>query len=352
MMPVLLGLVVWMLVVELNGGARESLPSQQQAKSLRNNNNNNNNNWMSLLKRTSGNGWTMWDGERPIITKDTKHKECRWTTFKATNGQTTKMCVHYGDAVSRAIINRGRWADCDILTNQFHSVSTTNDNDHQPLLYYYVDVGANIGACVLQMLFTTSDTTPIIAFEPEPMNLFCLTNTILRLEPRYRDRFILFPFALGDAENGSIIHSKVGDYGNAVIGNEAVQDRTKEKFKNPVPIRIETLDSVLTASTTTEAAASSPEGGGAENVIALMKLHAQGSECQVLDGMPRILPHVKAIHTEIGKKHLAKQGCSEEEYMQRLEDAGFEIQHFKKKLIDEEQQGSAEILALNTNLQL
>jgi hypothetical protein len=36
--------------------------------------------------------------------------------------------------------------------------------------------------------------------------------------------------------------------------------------------------------------------------------------------------------------------------MKRLEDAGFEIQHVRKELLDEEQRGSGEILALNKNL--
>lgn len=323
MILALLGLVM-LIVISRTGEAFQDVAAPPQTNAL---NNFDNLNLGHLLKRTSGNGWKMWDKERPIITKDTQYKECRWTTFKATNGQTTKMCVHYGDAVSRAIINRGRWADCDILTSQF---DRTHPDKKDRL---FMDVGANIGSCVLQMLFTTE--APIIAFEPEPMNLFCLTNTIMRLESRYRDRFILFPFALGDAEGGSIIHSKVGDYGNAVIG-EAVKDRTKEQFKHPIPIRIEALDSVITAD---------------DENVALMKLHAQGSECQVLDGMPEMLPHIKAIHTEIGKKHLEKQGCSEEEYVKRLEDAGFEIENMKKTLIDEEQQGSAEILALNTHLE-
>jgi FkbM family methyltransferase len=322
MVLALLGLVMLIVIVRM-GETFQDVAASPQTNSL---NNYDNLNLGHLLRRTSGNGWKMWDKERPIITKDTKFKECRWTTFKATNGQTAKMCVHYGDAVSRAVINRGRWADCDVLTTQFDD---TNPDKKDRI---FMDVGANIGACVLQMLFTTE--APVIAFEPEPMNLFCLTNTIMRLEPRYRDRFLLFPLALGDAEGGSIIHSKVGDYGNAVIG-EVVKDRNKEKFKNPTEIRIEALDTVITVD---------------DENIALMKLHAQGSECLVLDGMPKMLPHIKAIHTEIGRKHLEKQGCSEEEYMKRLEDAGFEIQNLKKDLLDEEQQGSAEILALNKNL--
>jgi FkbM family methyltransferase len=203
-----------------------------------------------FLKRTSGKGWQMWDKKEPIMTEWTQYKECRWTTFKATNGKTAKICTHYGDAVSRAVINRGRWADCDILTHQF---TGTHPNKKARV---FMDVGANIGACTLQMLFTTD--APIFAFEPEPMNLFCLTNTIMRLEERYRERFILFPFALGDTERDSVINSQIGDFGNSVIG-EVVKDRAKEKFRHPVPIHIEPLDSIVTAD---------------DEIIALIKLHA------------------------------------------------------------------------------
>ena len=154
--------------------------------------------------------------------------------------------------MSRAIINRGRWADCDILTKQFQE---TNPDKTSRL---YMDVGANIGSCVLQMLFTTD--APIIAFEPEPMNLFCMTSTILQLEPQYQDRVVLFPFAVGEEAGETIINSQVGDFGNAVIGG-VIKDRHKEKFKHPLPIRVEPLDSVLTAEH--------------EN-ISLIKLHASG----------------------------------------------------------------------------
>ena len=290
-------------------------------------------NWGPLVQKRSGDGWNLWNGTAPIINEYTQYSKCRWTTFRATNGQTAKMCVHYGDAVSRAIINRGRWVDCDVLTTQFEE--THPDKKHR----IYMDVGANIGACVLQMLFTTE--SPVIAFEPEPLNLFCLTNTILTLEPRYRDRFLLFPFALSDSPGKTQIQAQVGDMGNAFLGDVKSGEKDKneeeeEKYKRPMQVPVENLDSVITADSAED--------------IALMKLHAQGHECQVLDGMPKLLPHVKAIHTEIYKTSLELQGCSADDYLKRLEGVGFEIQHKEKVLLDEEQQGKSEVLALNKKL--
>ncbi|CAJ1965763.1 unnamed protein product [Cylindrotheca closterium] len=299
--------------------------------------------WHPMVRTQSGPGWQLWNATAPMILVDdhTKWAKCRWTTFKATNGQTAQMCVHYGDAVSRAIINRGRWADCDILTQQFEE---THPNKQHKI---YMDVGANIGACVLQMLFTTE--SPVIAFEPEPMNLFCLTNTIMRLEPRYRDRFLLFPFAVSDAPGTTQIQAQVGDMGNAFLGdvkagdkdkrkdnNEEEEEEEEEKFKRSVQVPVEALDNVIIAT--------------AGEDIALMKLHAQGHECQVLNGMPNLVTHIHAIHTEIYKTSLELQGCSSDAYMKQLEQAGFEIQHKQKFLLDEEQQGKSEVLALNKNM--
>jgi hypothetical protein len=70
----------------------------------------------------------------------------------------------------------------------------------------------------------------------------------------------------------------------------------------------------------------------------------------IMEGMHEMLDHTKAIHTEMSKKLLDKQGCSEEEYMKKLEDSGFELQNLKKLLLDEEQQGKIEILALNKKI--
>ncbi|KAL3935895.1 MAG: hypothetical protein SGBAC_008674 [Bacillariaceae sp.] len=297
--------------------------------------------WHPLIQKQSGPGWNMWNATAPAITTEyTRHSKCRWTTFRATNGQTAQICVHYGDAVSRAIINRGRWADCDVLTEQFES---THPNKKHKV---FLDVGANIGACVLQMLFTTE--SPVIAFEPEPTNLFCLTNTILRLEPRYRDRFLLFPIALSDTQDATgdttttQIQAQVGDMGNAFLGDIKAGDKDKsksqdeeEKFKRSIQVPVESLDSVLTSK---------------KEDIALLKLHAQGHECKVLDGMPKLLPHIKAIHTEIYKNSLELQGCSADGYTKRLETVGFEIHHKEKLLLDEEQHGKSEILAINNNM--
>jgi len=282
--------------------------------------------------KASGDGWNLWNDTAPILTEFTQYSKCRWTTFRATNGQTAQMCVHWGDAISRAIIKRGRWVDCDILTTQFEEA---NPNKKRRI---YMDVGANIGACVLQMLFTTE--APVIAFEPEPINLFCLTNTILRLEPRYRDRFLLFPFALSDTPGSKQMQAQMGDMGNAFLGDikpgaKEKNEEEEEKYRRSVQVPVENLDSIITVPK------ENPED------IALVKLHAQGHECQVLDGMPKLLPHIKAVHTEIYKTSLQLQGCSGDDFLKRLETVGFEIQHKDKVLLDEEQQGKSEVLALN-----
>jgi hypothetical protein len=52
----------------------------------------------------------------------------------------------------------------------------------------------------MPMLLTTK--APIIVFELDPRNQFCLTNTLMAQTQELRDRVSLFPIALG-SERGS-----------------------------------------------------------------------------------------------------------------------------------------------------
>ena len=125
----------------------------------------------------------MWDRNS---TYSSPGKNCTWSEFRV-NGQTADMCTHSDDEViSQVIKTRGRWGECDLLTVLWHDYTRES---------IFIDGGANIGSCVMHMLFTTSAS--ILAFEPHPKNLFCLTNTLMKLDQHYRDRVFLFPIALG-----------------------------------------------------------------------------------------------------------------------------------------------------------
>lgn len=130
----------------------------------------------------------------------------------------------------------------------------------------------------------------IVAFEPHPMNQICLHRTLARLGPEYQKRVALVPVALGGQQGASQIYTGEGHMGNSVVG-KAIKDFPKLA---PVDIRIERLDSILSDVVT----------------IPLVKMDAQGFECQVLDGTSRSAAnHVRTIKFELASKWLRQQNC-------------------------------------------
>jgi hypothetical protein len=88
----------------------------------------------------------------------------------------------------------------------------------------YVEVGTNIGACVMDMLMHTDAN--IVAWEPAPKNLFVLTSTLMQLEEKYRKRVALFPVGAGDVDMASVIYAKVDNMGHSVVGKPVDDDPT------------------------------------------------------------------------------------------------------------------------------
>jgi FkbM family methyltransferase len=254
----------------------------------------------NAIKMTSGEGWEMWNRQAAIPF----HMTCRWANFKATNGATARMCVHPSDAVSENIVKNGRWMECDRLTSIWErSGDIVNEQS------VYLEIGGNIGSCVMQMLLTTK--APIIVFEPHPANQFCLTNTLLALPQELRDRVSLFPIALGAEKGSSTINAAKGNMGNSVVGT-VIKDVTTQKFFDPISIRIERLDSILNTN--------NPGWN-----VPLLKIDAQGFECRIMDGMYTVLGRIGAVATEVAQHWLVGQGCSDVGYLDRLRTAGFDI---------------------------
>jgi FkbM family methyltransferase len=255
----------------------------------------------NAIRRTSGEGWEMWNRQAAMPFDTT----CRWVNFKATNGVTAPMCVHPGhDSVSDNINTSGRWEDCDRLTSIWErSGGIVNEQS------VYMEIGGNIGSCVMQMLLTTK--APIIVFEPHPANQFCLTNTLLALPQDFRDRVSLFPIALGAEKGSSTINAAKGNMGNSVVGT-VIKDEAEQQFLDPIPIRIERLDSILNTN--------NPGWN-----VPLLKIDAQGFECRIMDAMGSVLERIGAVATEIAQRWLVGQGCSDVGYLDRLRAAGFDI---------------------------
>jgi FkbM family methyltransferase len=258
----------------------------------------------NALKKTSGEGWEMWN--RQAVSTYGKY-ECLWTSFKAPNGKTAQMCVHPGrDVVSRYIKGKGRFPDCDKLTQRWRKEKKSISDQS-----IFVEIGGNTGACVMQMLLTTN--VPIIVFEPDPRNLVCMTSTLMALSQDQRDRVSLFPIALGSETGNNTINAAKGNFGNSVVGTTVSDNGVNaQKFHPPIPIRVERMDSILDT----------------DNLgwnVPLMNMDAKGYECIVVDGMGAVLNRIGTIVTMMADKWLTAQGCSNAGFANRLRAADFDI---------------------------
>jgi hypothetical protein len=90
---------------------------------------------------------------------------------------------------------------CDVLPKLWNDAaarrrhsSSDHDDDDNISNYVYVEIGANIGSCIMEMLLATN--AQIIAFEPHPMNVYNIKKTVSQLDKSYQDRLLLFPIGL------------------------------------------------------------------------------------------------------------------------------------------------------------
>ena len=223
-----------------------------------------------------------------VIPSSQADQACVWIGFRSTTGAGAQMCTHESDKVIAPTIRKhGRWPDCNMLADGWPDGGGI-----------YLDVGANIGACVLEVLLSTPAT--VVAFEPNPVNLFPLTSTLMKMDQSYRDRVYLFPIALGANGTEAIINTAVDNPGNSVVGTQ-VKDHKDQVFLPPVGIRVMRMDSLLSFSMKSR-----------DLRIPIMKLDAQGFECNILRGMGALLREVTTIQMEMARKWLSAQpGCSE-----------------------------------------
>ena len=263
------------------------------------------------MKRDHGNGWNVlnWDDKA----MDTGEYTCKWTEFKSfSTGNKAQMCIHnFPDIVSGAISSSKRWNDCNPLPRLWEAAERLENS-------IYVEIGANIGACVMEMLLSTD--AKIIAFEPHPRNQFTLWSTISRLDKSLRDRVVVFPIALGSEEGSSTIYSAKDNMGNSVVG-KIVKDYDAQKFSKSEEhtVQIERLDSVLKTDSLH---------------VQLMKLDAQGFECKILEGCGwEIAQYIETVSFEYSKKWLDAQNCMD--LLATFRRLGFEIQRSGGSIVAE-----------------
>ena len=158
--------------------------------------------------------WKLVDWNNPISKEEESKFNCSMVPFIPSGSNTaseTQICVHtFHDLISNTIRNRKQWGDCNVLPELWHNKDIEHSDGGKS---YYVEVGANIGACVLEMLLSTNAT--ILAFEPHPMNVYNIKKTVSQLDKSFQNRLMLFPIGLGESTDQSTIHSATGNMGNS-----------------------------------------------------------------------------------------------------------------------------------------
>lgn len=228
---------------------------------------------------------------------------CKWMEFKSRTGKTTKFCGHSDpDGVTSQIEAKKHFHHCDILPDLWNKADKKEDS-------IYLEIGANIGSCVVEMLLSTD--AKIIAFEPHPKNLFVLLNTIAAMEESYQERVVIIPVALGGDTSIQTIYAAHGNMGNSVVG-KIIKDNRKQQFEkeDQHTIHVERLDSII-----------SP------NVhVAFSKMDAQGFECNIVNGIGATLAKkIGQVKFEVSRNHLNNHGCLD--LLSKFRTLGYTIYH-------------------------
>jgi len=103
----------------------------------------------SFIKTTKGDGWKILDFNDD---SNPHNFSCDMVDFKSSSGRPTghRICVHtFPDVISDSIRTNGEWKDCRGL-----SKSWNNEVKSTARCPIYIEVGANIRSCVMEMLFT------------------------------------------------------------------------------------------------------------------------------------------------------------------------------------------------------
>ena len=175
-------------------------------------------------KHAPNSGWTVVDWTNPFTQAEEAIFDCEFTPFQsASSKKEAFMCVHKSDdAVSNAICREKHFHHCDVLPEIWNSLTDHTNNNS-----IYIEIGANIGSCVMEMLLGTNAS--IIAFEPHPMNAFAIKKSISKLDIYYQNCMRLFPIGLGSNHEVNTIFGAEGNMGNSVIGKKISDPGRKQQ---------------------------------------------------------------------------------------------------------------------------
>ena len=224
------------------------------------------------------------------------------------------MCLMDNDRISRHVRAKGYWVGCDRYVDMWNTQLKRRNGGGHHMDDVVVEIGANIGACTLQLLLQTNAT--ILAFEPSPLNLFHLTQTLYKStlgNPLLASRVAVFPIAVGDENKPDSIFVAKGNAGNSVV-HQTVRDHASQDMSLSYPIVVRTLDSVLSTGTHSWS-------------ISIMKVDVQGFECRVLSGLKSIAMEgtISTMSIELANGWLLPQGCSARHALEQMRALGFQL---------------------------
>ncbi|KAL7518983.1 hypothetical protein ACHAWX_003776 [Stephanocyclus meneghinianus] len=256
------------------------------------------------MKHGLPNTWRLVDWSNPISPEEKEKFSCEMIPFVAAkSGQKLQICGHsFNKVLTDAVKKEQRWRDCNILPDLWTADGMV-DNDS-----WYIDIGANIGTCLMEMLLSTKAS--IVAFEPHPMNVYNIKNTVSNLGKEYQDRIMLFPVGLGSIQSNSTIYSGHDNMGNSQLG-KAIKDCHSQQFHEHLQFTafIERLDSILDTSKI--------------DSIRFVKMDCQGFECNAVDGTGAVAERIKYMKFEYTQKFLVAQGCTD--IVPRVKKLGFDV---------------------------
>jgi FkbM family methyltransferase len=288
-----------------------------------------------FVAKASGAGWEVWDRRSVLHPELGRESPCDWAEYHAIGrpaGLPPVFACVYPEGqdtwVSGLIRKEGQWVNCNTLTEKLLLAGRDDNNNNKGAGLVFMDIGANIGACVLQILATTE--AKVIAFEPSPRNLFRITSSLLNLPQHMKDRVTLFPVALGSEPATASLLANPTNAGNTQVVPEAdATDRDENAAVSGATIAtrnipVERMDDLLSKDVTVD----------------LIKMDVQGFECFVLAGMGNVLANTRAIFFEVEEEMLGRfpggggggggaaaseTSCSGARLVRQIQRAGFRV---------------------------